>query len=269
MTYAANDVSPSSGQPMEFFKIEGLLRDYLYCNQSKDETLAGQVYEGLQITRSNLEVGSILQTQKSVTVGVPADSELAKDYGGKFTPTQLHLTLYHAYRGDDLNSDFKQRFSGRAVHYGYEGRMFIIEFNNTIATELNDQARQIYFQPTCNHTLYDARCKADKVANTATATVVNFSDFAVEVDDDGWPDGNLVLGSIIVTRTGEERLIFKNLANIIDIGYPFLDIVVGDEVQLIRGCNHGTSDCVLKFDNYVNYGGFLFIPDINPFENEF
>lgn len=269
MTYSSNDVSAASGRPVEFFKFEGLLKDYRYVNQATSETLGGEVYEPATLFRSNIEIGSILDAQKAVTVSVPADSDLAKDYGGKNTPTQLQFTLYRAYRGDDWSVEFKQRYTGRATAYGYQDRMFQITFNNVIATDLNQENRQVYFQSICNHKLYDARCKANKAANTTTSTVVNFSDTAVKVVNDGWPNGDLRVGTLINVRTGEERLIFDNLANVVTIGYPFLDIVVGDQMQLIRGCNHGTSDCITKHDNYVNYGGFLFMPDVNPFENEF
>ena len=269
MTYAANDVSPSSGIPMEFYKFEGLLKNYLYIDQAEQEILAGETYLPLTVFHSNIDVGSVIDSQKPMSVQVPSDSDLAKDYGGKYTPTQLKFTLYRAYRGDDLSTQFKQRYTGHAVGYGYEDRMFQIEFNNSIATALSQENRQIYYQSLCNHKLYDERCKANKPANTTLSTVVAFSDIAVEVADDGWPDGDLKVGSLINVRTGEERLIFDNLANVIDIGYPFLDMVVGDQVQMIRGCNHGTSDCILKFANFINYGGFLYLPDVNPFENGF
>lgn len=269
MTYAANDVSASNGRPVEFFKFEGLLRDYRYVNQATEETLGGEVYEPGTVFRSNIEVGSILDAQKAMSISVPSDSQLAKDYGGKITPTQLQFTLYRAYRGDDWSTQFKQRFTGRATAYGYTDRLFQINFNNVIATDLNQENRQVYYQSICNHKLYDIRCKANKVANTTVSTVVNFSDSAVEVVDDGWPDGDLKVGTLLNVRTGEERLIFDNLVNVVTIGYPFVDIEVGDQMQLIRGCNHGTSDCILKFNNYINYGGYLFLPDVNPFENEF
>lgn len=268
MTYDVNDKSVHNGRPMEFFKFQGQLGAYRYTDQARAETLGGQVYQPETIFRSNIEVGSILDSQKSISISLPADSDLAKAYGGKRTPNQLKLTIYRAYRGDDLATQFKVRFTGRATAYAYQDRLFQIEFNNKIATELNGENRQVYFQTLCNHKLYDTRCKANKAANTTLSTVVAFSDTAVEVVNDGWPNGDLKIGTLINVRTGEERLIFDNLANVISIGYPFLDIVEGDQVQMIRGCNHGTSDCILKFDNYPNYGGYLFLPDVNAFENE-
>ena len=268
MTYASNDVSASSGRPVEFFKFEGLLNNYLYVNQATAETLGGEVYQPATLFRSNVEIGSILDSQKSMSISVPANSQLAKDYGGKTTPTQLKFTLFRAYRGDDWATEFKQRFTGRAVSYGYQDRMFQISFNNVIATDLSQDNRQVYFQSICNHRLYDARCKASKAAHTTLSNVVNFSDTAVEVVDDGTGNGVLKAGSLINVRTGEERLIFDNLANVLTIGYPFIDMEIGDQVQIVMGCNRGTSDCITKFNNYLNYGGFLFIPDVNPFENE-
>lgn len=268
MSYASNDVAPASGIPMEFYRFVGLLRNYLYCDQPNAVVLNGETYEPLTLFRDNIEVGSVLDAQKAMSVSVPANCDLAKDYGGQRTPTQLRLVVFRAYKGDNLATQFKRRFQGRATAYSYQDRLFQIQFNNVIGTDLSQENRQVYFQALCNHKLYDARCKANKAANTTLSTVVNFSDAAVEVADDGWPNGDLRVGTLVNVRTGEERLIFDNLANVLNIGYPFIDIQIGDQVQMIRGCNHGTSDCILKFDNYDNYGGFLFMPDVNPFNNE-
>lgn len=267
MTYAVKDKSTHDGLPMEFFKFVGPLRTYRFTDQANAVTLNGEVYLPIQINRGNVGVSSIVNSQKSLTVSLPADCSLARDYGQRLTPTQLRLTMFRAYRGDDLATQFKQRFRGEAVSYGFEGYQFGIEFGNILQNDLDKPLREVYYQSICNHVLYDARCKANKGDNTTTSNVVNFSDQAVEVVNDGWPNGDLRAGTLVNVRTGEERLIINNLANVITIGYPFVDIVDGDEVQLVRGCNHGATECVTKFDNYVNYGGYLFLPYRNPFEN--
>lgn len=267
MTYNGYDKSPFSGIPVEFFDFTGALRNYRYCNQAREEILQGVTYEPLQIARSSLEVGSIIDDQPPVVINVPADCDLAKDYGGERTPMSLGLTVYRAYRGDNWATQFKRKYRGKVTNYGYDGPTFKIEFNNLLQTELATEQNAIYYQTLCNHRLYDTRCKVSQAANTTVSTIVAFSDQAVEVANDGVADHALRIGTLINVRTGEERLIYNNLANVIDIGYPFLDIQIGDQVQMIKGCNHGSSDCITKFDNYPNYGGFLHIPDVNPFEN--
>src|SRR5690606_23628846 len=79
-------------------------------------------------------------------------------------------------------------------------------------------------------------------------------------------DSELKAGEIVNTRTGEKRGIYDNNSNIVTISYPFVDIIPGDEVELVYGCDHKrTGHCRLRFDNVVNYGGFDFIPVVNPF----
>ena len=268
MTYAVKDKSTHDGLPMEFFKFVGPLRTYRFTDQANSETLNGEAYLPLQIKRGNIGVSSVVDSQKSLSVSVPSDCSLARDYGQRLTPTALKLTVYRAYRGDDLATQFAQRFRGEAINYGFENYEFAITFGNILQNDLNKPIREVYYQSICNHILYDARCKVNKAANTTQSTVVNYSDTAVEVVNDGWPNGDLRAGSLINMRTGEERLIIDNLANVITIGYPFVDIVGGDDVQMVRGCNHGATECTVKFNNYVNYGGFLFLPYRNPFENE-
>ena len=38
-------------------------------------------------------------------------------------------------------------------------------------------------------------------------------------------------------------------------------------VTLYPGCDHTLNDCINKFDNRDNYGGFQWIPSKNPFAN--
>ncbi|MDB6024149.1 MAG: hypothetical protein JWM68_372, partial [Verrucomicrobiales bacterium] len=40
--------------------------------------------------------------------------------------------------------------------------------------------------------------------------------------------------------------------------------IVGDQVQLIPGCDGTAATCISKFDNYLNYFAFLFVPIQNP-----
>ena len=267
MTYAGKDISVHDGMPMEFYRFDGSLRTYFFTDQANPVVLAGSTYLPIQLERGNVGVSSVSDGQRTLMISIPANSSLAEDYGGRLTPNSLRLTMYRAYRGDDLNSDFRQRFEGAATRYGFDNHTFVMEFSNLLSSDLDKPVREVYYQSVCNHILYDERCKANRAANTAASEVVEFNDQAVEVVDDGWADGDLIAGSLINIRTGEERLIIDNLANVVEIGYPFVDIRVGDEVQLVRGCNHGTSDCVGKFNNFDNYGGFLYLPYKNPFEN--
>jgi hypothetical protein len=38
------------------------------------------------------------------------------------------------------------------------------------------------------------------------------------------------------------------------------------EVALYPGCSHMMDDCLVKYDNIVNFQGFPWIPNRNPFE---
>jgi hypothetical protein len=85
------------------------------------------------------------------------------------------------------------------------------------------------------------------------------------VVDDGWPDNDLNAGVITLTAKGEKRLIISNVANVININFPFHDAEDGDAVELVRGCDHTYSICDTKFSNTKQFGGFPYIPGENPF----
>ena len=125
----------------------------------------------------------------------------------------------------------------------------------------------VYYQKVCNHALFDARCKVVRADFTETAIVTKIQSQIITVDNMVFPADGLVAGEMTNTRTGEKQGIISNSSNVIRIGYPFFDLVVGDTVELTQGCNHlRLGDCKSRFNNVANYGGFDFVPEINPFQ---
>ncbi len=42
---------------------------------------------------------------------------------------------------------------------------------------------------------------------------------------------------------------------------------LGDTVDLILGCDNTYTTCLNKFNNLINFGGFMFLPATNPYIN--
>jgi hypothetical protein len=264
MSYETQDVSVHDGQPIECFEFVGTLTTYRFCNGPEDVMVDGLTYIPLNIERTAIEIGSILEANVTMDFIVPYDCPLAMEYGGEETPENLEVRVIRIHRGGDWTTDFEVIWNGTALGYSRSGDIFSISTGSTIQAELLSTIASVYYQTTCNHVLYDARCKVNKAANTTSALITLVGDTAVTVDNDGVADDQLNAGEIVNTRTGERRMVLRNLANVITIGYPFIDAVPGDTVSLVKGCSHAFSECKLKFNNILNYGGFMYVPDANP-----
>lgn len=267
MTYATKDKSVQDGSPIECYKFVGTFDTYRYTDSPVEVVVNNETYEPLPIQRGVIEEGSIIDDAAGVDIAVPFDSDLARDYVGPLTPEKLTIEIRRVHRDDDWATDWKMIWNGVAIGYGSSGLMFSISTISNLQAKLHGGVNSVYYQTTCNNVLYDDRCQISRSAFTTTSTVTAVSDTAVTVDDDGFNDHALSAGEAVNNRTGERRLILDNLANVVDIGYPFIDCKVGDSISLTAGCDHSFSTCNVKFDNIVHFTGFMYIPTKNPFED--
>lgn len=266
MSYAVKDKSVHDGSPFECYKFTGPFGTYLYTTNSEEVTLDGDTYKPTNISRNDIETGSILDSIKTVDITLPVTSDLAVLYCFLRSPKELSLVIKRAHRGDDYATDFKVEWRGQGLDSEVRDNWATIKTGSLIQSSLNGSVASISYQRICNHILYDARCKVVKADFTLTATVTKVQSQTITVDNDQAGDNGLKAGEMVVVRTGESRPIYDNISDVIRVGYSFVDIKVGDTVQLIHGCDHlRLGDCKNKFDNVVNYGGFDHIPTVNPF----
>lgn len=268
MSYAQKDRSIQDGEPVEFYKFSSPLGTFRYTSDSRPGVCNGEMYLVLPggIDRTSIETGSVVDTLMTMDFTAPSDSELAKLYCYQITPEEMVVEVRRAHRGDDWNTEWRMEWQGLGLDTSVSGRLATIKTGSILQTKLRGNTASIYYQRMCNHVLFDERCKVDRGDWTITATVTKVQRQLITVDNDGTGDGELKAGEIEVVRTGERRTIYDNQNNIVTIGYPFGDAKEGDEVRLVFGCDHKRlGHCKARFDNVVNYGGFDFIPTVNPF----
>lgn len=260
-----HDTSVHDSIPIEAFLFVGPFGTYRYNDSEEDVTIEGQVYKSQTVLRDTIEVGTGLGNQGVVSVYVPFNSEVAVEHGYLSSPSYLTVTIYRLEHGTDYDTDKKTIWTGRAKGYAIQGLMLQINTQSVISGARTLQLLSAYWQRMCNFDLYDAdTCKVNKADHTETSTVTLVGPSAITVVDDGFADHALPIGEVVNTRTGEKRLILDNLANVITLSFGFTDILVGDAVDIIRGCKHNTDDCTLVFDDIINYGGWKFIPRSSP-----
>lgn len=267
MSYAAKDKSVSSGRPIECYAFVASHKTWRFTSYHEPITVAGSLYSPLPITRTAIETGSVVDTLATMDFNIPSDHELAKTFCFTISPKELIVTVRRVHEGDDYSTDYKVEWIGDLIGCSAAGHWSTIKTASLLQTKLNGNLSSVYYQKVCNHILFDERCKVVRADFTETAIVVKVQNQIITVDNMVFPNNDLVGGEMVNTRTGETQGIITNGTNILRIGYPFFDIVVGDVVELVQGCDHTRlGHCKNRYNNVANYGGFDFVPEVNPFQ---
>jgi len=138
------------------------------------------------------------------------------------------------------------------------------------------------YQKGCRHALYSAKCGVVKADQAVSANLIGQSGFELTVEleqdsvagsiQDSTNDTDLTrfAGGIVELSDGTMRFVLSVSGSTLTLLSPFSTIDVDSieiPVTLFPGCAHNVTDCRDKFDNLLNYGGFPFIPEKNPFSN--
>lgn len=266
MSYDDFDRSVHAGAPIECYKFIGELNTYRYTNNNEPVTVAGEVYLPQSgIVRGAIETSSLLDSIQTIDVSIPITCDIAVAYSFLKMPLTLDIEIRSVHRGSNFATDSKLIWQGQSVSLPVADNKSTIRTQSIIQSSLSSQLNQIIFQTSCNHDVYDEHCTLDPALFTTTSTVTNIKDHVITVADDGVADGYLEIGKLVNMRTGESRIIVSNVGNIITVGYGFIDILLGDTVDMVKGCDNAYSTCDGDFSNLDNFGGMMFMPNTNPY----
>lgn len=269
MTYLGDEASVAGSAPVELYKFKGTYSLYCYTSGPKDVEYddgsddGAQTYTSIAIERTEVNVGTQDDDGTDLTVKMSVLQQLVIDYAFTTSPPDLELTVYRVqptgvgvyWHGPvtDIKVDGNARAS--------------INCPSTLGAALVGNIPNVYYQTPCNNVLYDARCKVDYASWSEVTTVssVDTSGRVVTVGGIGGLDGKLIGGELAL-GTGEIRMIVAQSGNVLTVNFPFNTIEPGGACTIAAGCDHlYRGDCKLKFDNQLNFNGFVFIPPDNPF----
>lgn len=268
MSYDDFELSTHDAAPVECYKFIGSFRTYRYTSADLAQTVNGETYEPIAGKRGTVRSGTQADDTLSLEIELPFDVDVVRDYAYSESPPSLALEVYRVHRGSSFATDWILLWKGKVSAFNVDGRIAKVRVPSIFSRALQGDLPNAYYQAPCNHVLYDSRCKVVR-ADWAVTTVVNaVGTLSFDVADDGGVDAALKAGEAVNNRNGERRLILNNVAGTVTISYPFVDLRVGDEVELVAGCDHSFATCKAKFNNTINYGGHPFIPADNPFMGE-
>ena len=130
---------------------------------------------------------------------------------------------------------------------------------------LNIQMPRRLWQSSCTHTFGDPMCQFDRSSMQLTfAAEPGSTQAQVATSVDPTP-ANLYVQGTIVGVTGANARSSRTVANMgsgwVSVKLPFLSsVVIGDQFQLLPGCDRTLATCTNVFNDAIHFGGFPFIP---------
>lgn len=277
MTYAAQETSLDDGAPVELFRffVVGKATITTITTASKEIEYQGETYIPAAITRTQNSKSSE-KTANSMTVTIPYWEEgvqtLARSFISNAPSGRVEVKIARAHMSESP-VNFIQIFEGYVAGAALEDAKMELLCRG-IRNIFNKEGPRMKWMTSCNHELYDNNCALLEDAFTEfNLTVTGVSSDGLTVTIAGlqasrspqYTNGDFNGGKLVVGDGVEYRMILTQVGDVLTLRYPFIEINVGDSVDLSLGCLHNVSDCKNKFGNILNYGGVPYTPSFNPF----
>lgn len=255
--------------PVELYEFVYGPQHYYYTGADEDIAIGAQTYAQLAI-----QGGAITQTQalgkQDVKLEVPRDFAIAEIFRIAPPAAPITLTIRHYDRAQPA-VDPTVAWMGRVMSAEW-GELTATLACQSALTALKRPGLRRHYQIGCPHVLYGVDCLASAAAKKTTATIANIDGaqltaaaFAAEAD--GWWVGGYVqylAHNGVLLRRG----VTGHAGDTITLAQLIPGLAAGQNVDAFPGCAHTLAVCDAKFDNAVNYGGFKWIPQKNPFSDQ-
>ena len=281
MAFNDQEISTEGGAPIELYKIEG--EDVFYYTSSATEfTFEGNTYTPVAMSRSG-PVISENTTSGGLTIKFPFNDPFVSRYLRGTPPSPDRVTIYQVHLSDAAQ-EVRPFWSGMVSAVKFSGT----EATATIAGILARTALQIpsnTFSWSCNHVLYGPRCKVEEsffqfVFNVDSVSADGVRLTLSDADSESNPQATITAnpsyfsgGRMLTGVQGAQRMLISMTMDTPGsytaiLMVPSQGLEVGSPVTISAGCDRSIQTCYSRFNNSPNYGGFPFIPTLNPFATD-
>lgn len=271
MTYTAKELSEIEGSPAELYEFRLAGEAFRYTSQSATVTVGGLDYEPAAIKRDNPK----LTEERSgiqLHVTVPTSLSIASAYISIVPAGRMTLTIFRQHRTDTPTPETITFWKGFVTSVKFKDELAEMVCEPIQSLFSREIPRQSY-QTLCNHVLYDSGCRVSRAtfSDNVTVSAINATGDVLTLDSLSTArpaDSEFFTGGFVERADGDKRLIldYTFATDEVRILLPFDGLAVSEVVTARAGCAHDIDTCVDKFSNVLQFGGFPWSPDLNPFE---
>ncbi len=254
--------------------------DWYFTSFAAPVVSQGKLYNNFPISFANLaDTCDGTCTPMKITAKPDANNPL-----GLFLPQPFSGILFAEIMvADYSNPDVQTKlFSGRVIKVEDQGSKLVADCENRFGLLKRKLPRLVKGQ-TCNNILYDqATCKVGRAFFETTVNIVTVNavwpptvvcTFAIAPGADKFKAANFLANGLFeagVKQSYEARSIIASSWNAgagqitLTLNMPLKLTQAGSQAQIVAGCDHTPTTCINKFNNYVNFSGFIAIPVRNP-----
>jgi uncharacterized phage protein (TIGR02218 family) len=246
-------------------------------------SFAASVVSGNKLfTKFEMEHGQLKRTGKlDETLDITAKDDNSHPFS-LFLPLPFSRTLsvdvYEATLADV--ETVTKIFSGQVRKVDDDGDRYVGRCDSW-TTILARKFPRMLIAETCNYHVFDTRtCKAGRLRYETVAEVLSVQvdppqlvvelSFPLGTRFDDWISEGYFAGGFLEVGTGNTFAVRTILTSVesdpgeltIKLNAP-VAVAVGQRITLIAGCDGAAETCKTKFDNFVNFGGFVAVPEKN------
>ena len=240
-----------------------------FTDHDQNLEFEGDVYEASTgFTSSDLETTAQMNVD-SLEVRTFFDSAYITEVdvaAGKWDRATISLALVNYA---NLSQGALLMRYGELGQFSYSDGRFVAELRGLMQAFANSIVST--YGPNCPYRLGDDRCKVtlDGTGGVTQAFVITAVASRIEMTIDVTEADNYFRYGIVRFTTGlnagygmEVRESDSSGVVALQLQMPF-EIQVGDEGEIVAGCDKTEATCISKFDNVINFGGFADIPGID------
>lgn len=266
MTIDAAELSAYGAAPVELFRFVRGPKIWTLTSADAAHSYSGDDYAPAPIARSGQEDTANL-SKRELTLTLPGDHEIPGLYAG-YPPGEVVGLIIYRRHWSDVDLETVPIWSGRVINCYWSGAVAHLVCE-PIDTSLKRQGLTRPYSKNCPYDLFGLGCglSADSFRFPATLSAVDGVSLTAPFAA-GFPDGYFSGGMATwLSPQGytDARMILDHTGQAITLLAPMRDLAAGIQVVLHPGCDHTTTTCKVKFNNLLNFGGWPFMPEKNPF----
>lgn len=262
MTYTTYENSTDDGAPFELYEFRRGSEFWRYTSASNNLIKTNETFYAEYIKRD--EVKQVDDISKGgIKLVFPRTNLFAFSFLGFAPEGVTTVTIWRGHFGDDPQ-EYIAYWKGRVLKASASDAEITIDCESVFSS-LKRIGLRARYERNCRHGLYSGACTISMSAYQLIATVSGVDRIDLTIGDASTrPDGYFT-GGVIMDSEGNYRLITSHVGSAVRINREFENSPTAGSVTLYPGCDKAKTTCISKFNNLENFGGFPFIPPINPF----